>query len=189
MGYRTSSVRIGEHLHVFGVDGRIDDNPGTAAEFAVRWNVDDDWLSVLPKTIDNVRAEFHHLHARVTVLEITVYLIEHVLHTSTESTPIGKDEQWQSFATKVLDRLTRLVGGVGEPNLSRLIVDARLAVHRRRVGRDFELDTASLHCDHTARDATETCSSRLKLSINEPIDPSAQPSTNQSTDQSTQSIN
>ena len=60
----TSGSRIRVHFHLVLIDKRIDDDPRSAPQFRVWWNVDDDWLTVLFQSVDNFSAKFDDLKKR-----------------------------------------------------------------------------------------------------------------------------
>ena len=76
-------------------------------------------------------------------------------HATRESSPVGKDHEWQLFAVEVVDGLGRLVGRVGEPHLSGLLDRLGLRVQIGRVGRDDGLHGTGFYAHHTDGLATQ----------------------------------
>ena len=92
----TARVFVGVHLHVLRVDGWVNDDPRTTTEFTEGRNVNEDRLLILDESIDDVR----------TILE---NLVVHVALTTRETTPIGKNHQWELFTiVEVADCLCSL---------------------------------------------------------------------------------
>lgn len=52
---------IGEHLHVYEIDGGIDHHPGPAPELCVWWYINKHRAPVLPQGIHDVGAELEDL--------------------------------------------------------------------------------------------------------------------------------
>lgn len=79
-----------------------------------------------------------------------MYLVEHVALPPREATPVGEDNKRQPLVVDVLDRLSGLVGAVGEPDSTGLSFRgferrkqvARILVRSKRQG--FSTKAASL---------------------------------------------
>ena len=121
-------------LHLLRVDAGVNDHPRAASEFAVRGNVHEDGLRVLPQRVDDVG----------TVLE---NLPVHIPQTAGEPAPVGEDDQRESLAVHVPDGLSRLERAVREPNLTRLRLLRDLSTLKRRVRGDSLLARARLNRD------------------------------------------
>ena len=139
------------------VDGGVDNDPGSTAELAVGWDVDEDGLLELDEGIDNVRA----------VLED---LVVHVALTARETTPVGEDHKRQLLAiVEVLNGLSSLEGRVGVPDTTGFRSDLLNGVGVGRIGRSDVLNRASLDTDDTNRDATKASTTN-----NDSLGPTAQ---------------
>mmetsp|Transcript_1162 Transcript_1162/g.2483 ORF Transcript_1162/g.2483 Transcript_1162/m.2483 type:complete len:482 (+) Transcript_1162:570-2015(+) len=139
----TARLHICVHFHLCFVDGRVDDDPRATAKLTIRRNVHKHRVTVNAKFIDNHRTKFQ---------DFTV----HVPSTTTETTPVRKDEQRQVFSVvEVTNRGSRLVRTVREPDLARLGQDRFARLRVGRVSRDTLLHQARLNGDDTTRNATE----------------------------------
>ena len=77
------------------------------------------YISLLPCTLDTpthtCAPQPYRTQPNPTPRSAPAYLVEHVALAARESSPVGKDNQRQSFVVDVLDRLGRLVGAVRIP--------------------------------------------------------------------------
>merc|ERR550525_1361268 len=96
------------------------------------------------QSIHNVSSELHHL-------------VKHILHTPTETSPVGRNNQRQFLSVKIVDSLCSLIGAVREPNLPCLTSNLCLTVTIGWVCRYCELHSSVLHGHHTDWYATEPC--------------------------------
>ena len=93
------------HLHVLGVEGRVEHNPRTAAKLSVRRDVDSHRVLVLDQRIHDHRAVLEDLG-------------EHVARAAREAAPVREDDEREVLrAVEVADRLRRLERRVREPDL------------------------------------------------------------------------
>ena len=94
--HATTRAAVGVHLHLVGVDGGVEHDPGAATQLGAGRQVDEEGLLVVVDGIDNVRA----------VLED---LLKHVALATGEATPVGQNHQRKLLAMiEVVDRLCRL---------------------------------------------------------------------------------
>mmetsp|Transcript_13466 Transcript_13466/g.36269 ORF Transcript_13466/g.36269 Transcript_13466/m.36269 type:complete len:694 (+) Transcript_13466:423-2504(+) len=126
-------LHVGKHLHLVGVDLRVEDHPSSAAQLPARGDVNRHRVFVIDKRVDDHR----------TILED---LGKHVARASREPAPVGEDDEWQILASvEVTDGLSGLEGGVREPHLASLRLLDVMGLDVRRVGRDVTDHRPRLH--------------------------------------------
>mmetsp|Transcript_14137 Transcript_14137/g.57508 ORF Transcript_14137/g.57508 Transcript_14137/m.57508 type:complete len:414 (+) Transcript_14137:25-1266(+) len=134
-------------LHLLRVDAGVNNHPRTASEFAIRGDVHEDGLLVLPQGVDDVGAVLENLPV-------------HIPQTAGEPAPVGEDDQRETLAIHVPDGLSRLERTVGEPNLTRLRLLRDLSSLKRRIRGDSLLARARLNRDGADGEPSEACPAR-----------------------------
>mmetsp|Transcript_74447 Transcript_74447/g.215813 ORF Transcript_74447/g.215813 Transcript_74447/m.215813 type:complete len:204 (-) Transcript_74447:4102-4713(-) len=139
-----ASVHVREHLHLLGVDLRIQYHPSATAQLAAGGDVDRHGMLVLHQSVDDHGAVLEHLR-------------EHVAGTTRKATPVREDDQRQVLAAiEVADRLRSLVGRVRVPDLARLWLVDVVRSTVRRISNDVPLDGPRLHRHNADGKAAQT---------------------------------
>mmetsp|Transcript_92510 Transcript_92510/g.211814 ORF Transcript_92510/g.211814 Transcript_92510/m.211814 type:complete len:300 (-) Transcript_92510:5046-5945(-) len=134
-------IRI--HFHLVWVNLRVNHNPSSSTQLAMRGDVDENRMLIFNQSINDHGTIFQHLS-------------EHVAGATGESAPVGKDDQRQIFTTvEITDSLRSLEGRVGKPDLTRLGFLDVLGLRVGRVSWDMALHRPCLNRDHADGNATE----------------------------------
>lgn len=102
--HTTTCAGVCKRLYVRGVDLAVHNHPGTSAQLGAARDVHKHGLLVHPELLNDQAARLQH-----TIKEVAL--------PTCKATPVGDDEQWQSFTVKLLNCLSSLVGRVREPDL------------------------------------------------------------------------
>jgi len=64
------AITISVHLHKFGIDFRVENDPSPSSKFCIWRNVDENWLPIFTQAVDNVRAklQYHVKHIYQSVI-------------------------------------------------------------------------------------------------------------------------